>query len=121
MLASISKGRSGVRATYRNVLVISMLLLACGCDDDEEDDDSADQQKCEELKDVATECFDGFCSTSSVAFCGCWNNGQDINVSTCECAPLDLDAVCAAINLDDFDRSQYNCSAATTVVSDFCN
>jgi hypothetical protein len=100
-----------------------MVVFACGCgdEDDEDDDDSFDQQKCDQLVDVATECFDSFCASSSVAFCGCWNNGQDINVSTCECAPLDLEVACQQVDLENFDPSQYNCSAATTIVSDFCN
>ena len=112
-----------MRTLCRNVLVVLTVVLACGCGDDEddEDDDAFDQQKCDELLDVATECFDGFCATSSSAFCGCWNAGQDLNVSTCECIPLNFEAVCQTINLDDFDRSQYNCSAATSIVSDVCD
>lgn len=112
-----------MRALYRTVLVALTMVLACGCGDDEddEDDDSFDQQKCDELVDVATECFDSFCGGSSVAFCGCWNAGQDINVSSCECVPLNLEAACQAVNLENFDRSQYNCSAATSIVSDLCN
>ena len=112
-----------MRALYPRVLVVLMMVFACGCsdDDDDEDNDSFDQQKCDELVDVATECFDGFCTGSSSAFCGCWNNGQDINGSTCECVPLNLEAACRAVDLENIDPSQYNCSAATSIVSDICN
>lgn len=81
-----------------------------------------DAAKCAALIQVATTCFDGFCQANvSVPFCQCWNLGQDIDVGSCQCIPLNLAAACDLINLDAFDPATYNCSAATNLVSGYCN
>jgi hypothetical protein len=110
-----------MRLKCRGLLLTAAMLAAIGCSDDDEDD--TDAEKCDALLDVVVDCYDGYChgEGTAVPFCQCWNNGQDISVESCQCIPLDLESVCQVINLDQVDPNAYNCSAATSFVSEFCN
>jgi hypothetical protein len=114
-----------MRSKWRWLFVMLGVLAVAGCndDDDDDDDDDVSDAKCDEFVDVATDCFDDYCqgAGASVAFCGCWNSGQDLNTQTCQCMPLNLEQACGSIDLDDFDPSLYACQTATTIVSSFCN
>lgn len=72
---------------------------------------------------VVTKCYDDFCggTGATTSFCKCWNAGQDISVQTCACVPLNLDALCAAVDPSKIDVPNCNCSAAGDAVSHICN
>jgi hypothetical protein len=112
-----------MRLDLRWLVVVASMLGMAGCSEDDGDDDDSDAANCGELVDVATACFDDYCQGegSSVAFCGCWTSGRDLNTQTCECMPLNLEQACSAIDLDDFDPDLYDCPTATSIVSSFCN
>jgi hypothetical protein len=112
-----------VKLAHRQLLVALALLAAFGCTDDDEDEDTSEDAKCDAVVEAISDCYDGYCNGAgmSVPFCQCWNNGQDINISTCECMTLDLDAVCQVIDLDAIDPNAFNCAGATDAVSQFCD
>lgn len=94
------------------------LSSACSGDDDDDNDDN--DAKCETFKQVVVDCYDSGCEGNSSAFCGCWQQQKDIDPQTCECAPLNLDALCVIVDLDNVNPAQYNCDAAMDVVGSFC-
>ena len=65
-----------------------------------------------------SECYDGYCNDdgAGTAFCDCWDNGQDLDIGTCECADLNLDAVCEGLDLSEYDEGEGNCAAATHAI-----
>ena len=109
-----------MRLEYRGLVLAFVMLAATGCGEDDEDD--SDAEKCDAFLEVVVACYDGYCqgSGANVPACQCWNNGQDINVNTCECIPLHLELACQIIDLDQVDPNAYDCSAATSAISGIC-
>lgn len=84
---------------------------------------NGEEKRCETFVDDATACYDSFCSDdgSDAAFCACWDQGEDIDISTCDCVPLDLTLACDALDLSDYEEAQFDCDAATALVEDICD
>jgi hypothetical protein len=96
------------------VLVISVVVFS-GCGGDNSSD------KCNQLKSLVTDCYDGWCAGEGAnsAYCGCWQQGKDLNVNDCSCIPLNLNPLCDFVDLDNWN-GQYDCSAATSIVAGYC-
>jgi len=95
------------------------LVNACGGDDD--DSAQASQaEKCETFKKTVARCYDTSCQTDTSSFCGCWQQGLDMNATNCECVPRNMDIACQTVDLDKIDPAQFNCSAAMSALGNFC-
>ena len=94
-------------------VVLALVVLATGCKKDD---------PCDNLVNDATECYDDICDSSSAgtAFCDCWDQGKDLDISTCTCAPLDLTAACDIIDVDEYEAGYFDCDLAEDALSNMC-
>lgn len=77
---------------------------------------------CDTLKSMVTACVDSYClgDASSSPFCGCYGQGMDLNMTTCQCVPLDLDAVCQQFYGLEYSPSQFSCSTMQQTLDHIC-
>ena len=94
----------------RFVLVLG-LWAAAAC--------NSEQKACDDYVSDLETCYDDHCDGGDSPFCGCWNDGMDLDITTCDCTPLgDLAAVCDFI---DAKEVELNGSVAAATVDNVCN
>lgn len=78
---------------------------------------------CESFKSFSKGCFSQFCAGqgSEKPFCGCYMQGKDIDSQSCQCVALDLDAVCAQIDLTAIDPSTLSCQPIFDTLQGTCS
>jgi len=99
----------------RPLTIIALLLLfACvaGCGGSSVD--------CEPLKADMNSCMTDYCANegSGKTVCTCWNQGQDTNQISCECAPLDWGPICDQAK--DYVPGSLNCAAVKSSLESIC-
>jgi len=94
--------------------VVLLATLALGCD-------SGDAAvTCAEVQQTVSACYDGDCASNDSAFCGCWTQGMDLDLLSCECITQDLDALCEVYNLTNFSTDAFDCASAGAYLDSQC-
>lgn len=67
---------------------------------------------CDEWISFVEGCVDGYCADEGAGtrLCGCWDKGMDLDISSCQCVPLDLSPSCNPNDLAYVDRSTLSCA-----------
>jgi hypothetical protein len=94
--------------------LLATTMLGCG---------ASDEKVCDWLVSDTHVCYDDYCDNDGegTAFCDCWDQGMDLNITDCECIPLDLEAACDVLDLSDYQEGDFNCSAASDALSNVCD
>ena len=98
---------------------LSAFANACG-----EDGDTAapadTPEECETYQRTIRDCYDSACQSSASSFCACWNQQQDLNAETCQCAPLKMELVCHRVDVTNIDPTRFDCVGAMAILERFC-